>query len=323
MIQLPNLTKEQTAELLPDNLILLGYRGSLAHNMFKPSTDPTSVDDIDVMGVYIPKAEYYIGLEKGSDNKTKFIGEWDVVSYELTKYMGLLLKCNPNVISLLWLKDEHYLLKDTFGQQLVDFRNSFLSKHAYNSFSGYANQQLQKMERLTPLIIRQIDYCEDILKKHGIDLVEPKLTQEQRNIVTVPGIENLEGVLNEYAALRKKYFGGGYLGDKRKNLVKKHNYDSKNAGHLIRLLRMSVELLETGYVRVFRDEDRQELLDIKNGKWTLEEVKKEAEKLFQKSKEAKDKSPLPDEPDYKLANELCVSLIDTKLFKPIRNKYAT
>jgi hypothetical protein len=64
----------------------------------------------------------------------------------------------------------------------------------------------------------------------------------------------------------------GY-GDKRKQLVLRHGYDSKNAAHLIRLLRMCVEFMKNGELVVSRP-DAAELLDIKAGKWTLEQVKR-------------------------------------------------
>ncbi|MEK6325118.1 MAG: hypothetical protein AABN33_26055 [Acidobacteriota bacterium] len=58
-ISLRNLTQEQVSELLPENLILLGYRGSIAHNMYVPQHDPNSIDDKDLMGVYIAPIEHY------------------------------------------------------------------------------------------------------------------------------------------------------------------------------------------------------------------------------------------------------------------------
>ena len=39
--------------------ILVAYRGSIAHGMFVPSTDPHSIDDRDVMAVCIPPVDYY------------------------------------------------------------------------------------------------------------------------------------------------------------------------------------------------------------------------------------------------------------------------
>jgi predicted nucleotidyltransferase len=64
----------------------------------------------------------------------------------------------------------------------------------------------------------------------------------------------------------------------RSELEVKYGYDTKHAAHLIRLLRMGHEILKTGIVQVRRP-DATELLDIRNGKFTYEQVVAEAEGL--------------------------------------------
>lgn len=85
----------------------------------------------------------------------------------------------------------------------------------------------------------------------------------------------------------------GYMGQKRKGLVDKFGYDTKNAQHLIRLLRQGIEFLETGELIVKRP-DAEELKQIKLGGWKIEKVKREADKLFKKMEEAFNNSKLPD-----------------------------
>jgi predicted nucleotidyltransferase len=99
----------------------------------------------------------------------------------------------------------------------------------------------------------------------------------------------------------------GYMGAKRKELVQRHGYDTKNAAHLIRLLRMGIEYLNTGELQVIR-QDATQLLEIKRGEWTLEKVKSEAERLFISAKTAFTLSKLPDKPDRDKINKLCISL---------------
>jgi hypothetical protein len=101
----------------------------------------------------------------------------------------------------------------------------------------------------------------------------------------------------------------GYMGEKRMKLVKKFGYDVKNASHLIRLLKMVIEYLNSGELTVFRTKDAPMLVDIKTGKWTLEEVKKEAERLFGKADEAYNKSSLPEEPDVDKVEGLVMDII--------------
>jgi predicted nucleotidyltransferase len=88
----------------------------------------------------------------------------------------------------------------------------------------------------------------------------------------------------------------GYMGDKRRALVEKYGYDTKNAAHLIRLLRMGIEFLRDGELQVQRH-DASELLAIKHGEWELDKVKEEARRLSALCEEAHVRSPLPKEPD--------------------------
>lgn len=100
----------------------------------------------------------------------------------------------------------------------------------------------------------------------------------------------------------------GYMGEKRKKLVTKFGYDTKNASHLIRLLRMGIEFLIDGKLYVERH-DATQLLDIKRGKWTLKEVKKEAERLFASAEQAYIKSDLPPNIDPEEVNALALEIL--------------
>jgi hypothetical protein len=52
-IELKGLSPDQIDRLLPEGLISLCWRGSVAHGMYVPKSDPDSIDDKDVMGVYV------------------------------------------------------------------------------------------------------------------------------------------------------------------------------------------------------------------------------------------------------------------------------
>ena len=100
----------------------------------------------------------------------------------------------------------------------------------------------------------------------------------------------------------------GRMGAKRKELVDTFGYDVKNASHLIRLLKMGVEVLVTGELRVERP-DNNMLLEIKRGEWSLDKVQKEADRLFQLLDEALIKSDLPNRIDPNFVNNLCTSIM--------------
>lgn len=88
----------------------------------------------------------------------------------------------------------------------------------------------------------------------------------------------------------------GYMGDKRKRLVEEFGYDVKNAAHMIRLLRMACEGFETCNLMVRRP-DAAELIDIKRGCWSLQQVLDESERLFLRAEGAVAKTSIPEYPN--------------------------
>lgn len=99
----------------------------------------------------------------------------------------------------------------------------------------------------------------------------------------------------------------GYMGEKRKQLVEKYGFDVKNGAHLIRILKMGIEFLHEGVLHVHR-KDATMLLEIKDGKWPLEKVKAEAERLFRLAETTHHLSRLPDKSNHEKVNKLCVDI---------------
>src|SRR5918992_13284 len=64
-IQLKGLSPDQVDRLLPEGLISVCWRGSVAHGMYVPKSDPDSIDDKDVMGIYIGPNEEGLSLVLG------------------------------------------------------------------------------------------------------------------------------------------------------------------------------------------------------------------------------------------------------------------
>lgn len=233
--------------------ILHGYRGSIAHGTYEPSSDPNSIDDKDTMAFCVPPIDHYYGLAEYGSRGTREIkrGEWDIVVYEARKAIRLLAGGNPNVLSMLWLPDNLYIDVTAAGRLLLDNRDVFVGRHVYKPYVRYSTQQFQRMER------------------------------------------------GAYQ---------GFMGAKRKALVDRYGYDAKSASHLIRLLRQGIEFLNDGAMTVQRY-DASELLAIKHGEWTLEQVKDEARRLFRRAEEAYDRSTLPARPDRARVGELCVGVV--------------
>jgi predicted nucleotidyltransferase len=96
----------------------------------------------------------------------------------------------------------------------------------------------------------------------------------------------------------------------RAMLEEKFGYDTKHAYHLVRLIRMCREILTTGKVIVKRP-DREELLSIRNGAWTYDQLIEFAESEEQALNEIYNSSNvLPKTPDRDKINQLCIELVE-------------
>lgn len=91
----------------------------------------------------------------------------------------------------------------------------------------------------------------------------------------------------------------------RAALEANHGYDTKHASHLIRLLKTGYEILTDEQVYVKRP-DAKELLDIRNGSLTLDELLKYSDSLHEKIRKAAETSKLPKEPNIDLAKKLLI-----------------
>lgn len=99
----------------------------------------------------------------------------------------------------------------------------------------------------------------------------------------------------------------------RYELEEKHGYDCKHAYHLVRLIRMCREMLTTGKVIVKRS-DKDELLAIRNGAWTYDQLIQFAELEEQSLQKIYDNCAiLPKTPDFKYLDNLCVQLVEKSL----------
>jgi predicted nucleotidyltransferase len=144
-IKLKNLSQEEIKDLLPDNLLFLGYRGSIAHGMYVPNSNPNSIDDRDLIGAFMAPWTHYLGLKQVKETKEKFYGAYDCVFYEAKKLISLLVNGNPNVLSILWLEPQHIIYQTEFYKLFRENRELFFSKKIYHAFVGYARAQLKRM----------------------------------------------------------------------------------------------------------------------------------------------------------------------------------
>lgn len=99
---------------------------------------------------------------------------------------------------------------------------------------------------------------------------------------------------------------------KRAEMEEKYGYDCKHGMHLVRLMKMCKEIMETGKVQVRRP-DREELLAIRNGAWSYERLLAWAEAAEKEMDALYPSSPLPHSPDRKALDALCVEMVEASL----------
>lgn len=114
-----------------------------------------ATSDIDYRGVCIAPRSFYLGLSLGVKGEEESIAKKGVVVqsapnpdltvFELRKFLRLAADVNPNVIELLFVDPSDHLIMSPAWEQIIEIRDSFLSKRAKHRFSGYALSQLKRI----------------------------------------------------------------------------------------------------------------------------------------------------------------------------------
>lgn len=273
------------------NLIYKVVAGSRAYGLDRPESD------LDVRGVCIPPRPYLLGLSDFEQWEQQDDAD-DTVIYALTKFVRLALACNPNIIELLYTAPRHILYINEYGRRLVEHRDLFLSKQARHTFAGYAISQLRRIERHHRWLENPPDH-KPTQEEFGGWPVEGRY--KFRDHEAYRAYRSALKHWNQYQTWREN------RNPARAELERKYGYDTKHAMHLLRLLKMGAEILETGQVHVERP-DREWLTAVRNGLLTYKELLQTASTWEAKLRDLYDRSPLPDEPDSEAAEALVIEL---------------
>jgi len=279
------------------NTVLLTVGGSRAYGINVPTSD------VDLRGVVIPPSSHYFGVldkfesiegiehfeqflhlltpeESSAAGNTKLEGSL----FEMRKFIRMAMQANPNIFDCLFARDVDVRLATPVGQTLRRARHLFVTAQARGSYLGYIASQQSRLER------------------HQRWLADPP---------TEPGLNGTSqqrSDWNDYGCWRKNQ------GSARAALDAAHGYDTKAAGHMVRLARMAWELLAHGEVNVWR-EDAEELRDIRLGSWSYDRVMQEVKEhvdaidVIWQAKTFK----VPAAPDRKAISDLCCLLIEEHL----------
>jgi len=304
---------------LGGNILILTTAGSIAYG--------TNVDtsDIDVRGVTVETRQDIMGLSSFEQFEDRIT---DTVIYGLKKFFTLCLNSNPNVLEILGTRPEHLLIITEEGKLLRDNIDLFLSKKAIQSFGNYATAQLRRLQNalardnypqvekeqhILNSILGQMDHLKRTYKSftdNDINLYVDKSEKEEMdtkifidiNLQHYP-LRDLKNVYSDMNNIVKDYSKLNHRNSKKDEL-----HLNKHAMHLIRLLVTGTEILEGKGINTYRENERELFLDIRNGKYSYNDVFQMVDEYERRFKSAAENTSLPDEPDYKRVEELMIEI---------------
>lgn len=326
MLKQPKYDFLRTNEHLGPNVILLGLGGSHAYG-----TAIDGVSDIDIRGIALNSKKdilYKNRFEQFEDKQT------DTVIYSFNKIIKLLVNCNPNTCEILGLKPEHYLYLSPIGEELLANKSMFLSQRAINSFGGYANQQLSRLENA----LAQDRYTQSQKEEHifrscqnaMLDInerykdfknghIDISIDDSEREDMDSEIYINVDlekyplrdytNILSELQAIVKTY---GKIN--HRNRKKDDAHLNKHAMHLIRLYFMLFDILEKGEINTYREYEHDLLMFIRNGQYQKEDGTYDytfftmLDRLNKRLEYAKKHTVLPQNPDYKRIEDFVCSV---------------
>lgn len=315
----------RTSEHLRRHIILLGLGGSYSYG-----TDNED-SDIDIRGVMLDRKSDLIGMtsyEQYVDNNT------DTVIYAFHKMITLLLNSNPNALELLGLKPEHYLYLNPVGQRLLENSGLFLSKRAIQSFGGYADAQLRRLQNalardsypqsereqhifrsvkhaMHDFLSRYEKFENGSLKVYVDQALNPAFDTEifiDAHLTHYP-LRDYKNIWNEMNNIVRDYDKIG-----KRNKKKDDNHLNKHAMHLVRLFIMAVDILERGEINTYREAEHELLVSIRRGDYQKrdgsfrDEFYEIVRDYERKLEYASQHTILPDEPDMSQVQEFVMSV---------------
>jgi hypothetical protein len=157
----------------------------------------TAASDTDIRGVFVlPKNLYYsLDYTPQVANESN-----DIVYYELTRFVGLLTKNNPNMLEMLGLPQACILHKDEIMNGLEP--GMFLSKLCEKSFGNYAFTQIRKAYGLEKKIMSPVekerksvlDFCYVYVDKDAVALrgflKEKQFDEDKMGLSAIPHLRD-------------------------------------------------------------------------------------------------------------------------------------
>jgi len=308
-------------ELAKNNLI---YKARVGSHLFGTNT-PES--DEDFYGVFMPWDEIIFGFDRCEDVKFDVVSKdisgrntaeaVDETLTEFRKYIKLCLENNPNIINSLFANDENVLFLNTWGAELRKKSEEFIHKGCYDRFVSYAVSQRHKMQ-IKPENYKSLTEGLDVLQSSPnkatlYSFCNTKPFEYPGSGVSIK-LGDLNFSTNTYVSKAIKQIQDRISkATNRVEIYTKYGFDVKYGSNLIQLLMEGIEILKTGRVE-FPLKYRSDILDIKNGKYTAQELITWSDDLLTESRSALENSKLPDKPNRQGIEKWSISLLKNWIY---------
>ncbi len=194
---------------IPGKIIFKAIVGSQAYGTSTPSSD------IDYKGVFLQNNEDILGLNYQEEVRITD----DEVYYELRKFLKLCGTANPTVMELLFMPEQCIEICTPEFEEVMKYKDLFLTTKCEQSFGGYAIAQIKKAKgqdkkmnwekarvtRKTPL-----DFCYVINRERSQKLTTVVAEDALQNAGLVKN-KNGEGVYALYLDKHQKFSFKGIL----------------------------------------------------------------------------------------------------------------
>lgn len=275
--------------------------------------------DEDFKGWLVAPIEYYLGfsefeqLEKSANKGDPY----DEVIYDVRKFIGLAKTQNPNILEMLFVDQRDIIVCSPIAEMLLKQRDEFVTQGAYKSFSSYAFAQMRRLRSHRNWLLYPPTKKPE---REDFDLSKTsKISQSEMGAYDALPQSEIPINVMELLVKEKKYAAAKRNWDQYQNWKQTRNvkraadearwgYDCKHAYHLVRLYRMGREILE-GKGVIVRRPDREELIAIRSGAWSYDQLDEWFTKQEEELKVVLENSKIKKEIDEPKLNKLCVDII--------------
>lgn len=248
------------------------------------------------------------------------------VVFEVAKFLRLCSEANPNALEILFADERDWVFDTPAWRTIHATRASFLTRKVQQTYLGYGLSQLKRIKThrswlLNPPSAKPTRTAFG-LPEHGVFSPDDRARLTSLVDSSADGVRELPPEVLATLDAEKRYLGAlkhwhAYetwqreRNAARAELERKHGYDTKHAAHLIRLMRMGLEVLVRGVLSVRRP-DADELRAIRDGALSYDALIEQATELETLMKDALEGSPLPADVDRDRIDALALSVLELR-----------